>query len=127
MWRIAARRLSVYDVSSDTVKFNFTPQLITHLPLAVRPDNLCFNADGRASFFVTGDGADAVAVVFYRLYRTPEVAETLLVGHDPGPMAVSQAYLFVASPSAGDVVFWKLIRGSLSPWCRWEAIPASSP
>jgi DNA-binding beta-propeller fold protein YncE len=95
-----ARRLSVYDVSSDTVKFNFTPQLITHLPLAVRPDNLCFNADG-GQLFVTGEGADAVAVVYP--YRTPEVAETLLVGHDPGPMAVSQAYLFVASPSAGSV------------------------
>ena len=87
-----ARRLSMYDVA--------TSQLIAHLPLAVRPDYLCFNADG-GQLFVTGDGADAVAVVFP--YRTPEVAETLLVGHSPGPMAASNAYLFVASPTAGDV------------------------
>jgi DNA-binding beta-propeller fold protein YncE len=87
-----ARRLSTYDVA--------TSQLITHLPLAVRPDNLCFNVDG-GQLFVTGDGADAVAVIFP--YRTPEVAETLLVGHSPGPMAASDAYLFVASPSAGDL------------------------
>jgi hypothetical protein len=87
-----ARRLSTYDVA--------TSQLITHLPLAVRPDNLCFNVDG-GQLFVTGEGADAVAVVFP--YRTPEVAETLLVGHSPGPMAASGAYLFVASPSAGDL------------------------
>jgi DNA-binding beta-propeller fold protein YncE len=86
------RRLSIYDVA--------TSQLITHLPLVVRPDNLCFNADG-GQLFVTGEGADAVVVVYP--YRTPEVAETLLVGHNPGPMAVSLAYLFVASPSAGNV------------------------
>src|SRR5437016_3353754 len=41
------RRLSFYDVASS--------QLITHLPLAVRPDNLCFNADG-GQLFVTGEG-----------------------------------------------------------------------
>jgi DNA-binding beta-propeller fold protein YncE len=87
-----ARRLSMYDVASS--------QLITHLPLAVRPDYLCFNADG-GQLFVTGEGADAVVIVFP--YRTPEVAETLLVGHNPGFMAASQAYLFVASPSAGNV------------------------
>jgi DNA-binding beta-propeller fold protein YncE len=87
-----AHRLSMYDVA--------TSQLITHLPLAVRPDQLCFNADG-GQLFVTGEGADAVAIIFP--YRTPEVAETLLVGHSPGPMAASNAYLFVASPSAGDL------------------------
>jgi DNA-binding beta-propeller fold protein YncE len=86
------RRLSMYDAASS--------QVIAHLPLAVRPDNLCFNPDG-GQLFVTGEGADAVAVVFP--YRTPEVAETLLVGHSPGPMAASNAYLFVASPTAGDV------------------------
>ena len=35
---LGAKRLSVYDVTSSG--------LITHLPLAVRPDHLCFNADG---------------------------------------------------------------------------------
>jgi DNA-binding beta-propeller fold protein YncE len=87
-----ARRLSMYDPT--------TSQLITHLPLAVRPDNLCFNADG-GQLFVTGEGLDAVVIVYP--YRTPEVAETVLAGHNPGPMAASQAYLFVASPGAGNV------------------------
>lgn len=86
------RRLSLFDAASS--------QLITHLPLLVRPDHLCFNADG-GQLFVTGDGADAVVVVYP--YHTPEVAETVLAGHAPGPMAASQAYLFVASPGSGDV------------------------
>src|SRR5450755_1729114 len=86
------RRLSLYDVPSA--------RLITHLPLAVRPDYLCANADG-GQLFVTGEGMDAVVVVYP--YHTPEVAETVLAGHDPGPMAASLAYLFVASPGSGDV------------------------
>jgi len=89
---LSGRRLSLYDAA--------TSQLITHLPLAVRPDHLCFNADG-GQLFVTGEGMDAVVVVYP--YRTPEVAETVLAGSDPGPMAASRAYLFVASPSAGNV------------------------
>ncbi|MEO8052916.1 MAG: hypothetical protein ABI833_21095 [Acidobacteriota bacterium] len=94
-----ARRLSMYDVPSGG--------LITHLPLAVRPDHLCANLDPdrRATdggqFFVTGEGMDAVVVVYP--YHTPEVAETVLAGHAPGPMAASLAYLFVASPGSGDV------------------------
>ena len=95
------RRLSAYAVASLGQPANASgAQLITHLPLAMRPDHLCFNADG-GQLFVTGDGADAVAIVFP--YRTPEVAETLLVGRNPGPMAASKAFLFVASPSAGNV------------------------
>jgi YVTN family beta-propeller protein len=95
------RRLSAYDATSLGEPANAGgAQLITHLPLAMRPDNLCFNSDG-GQLFVTGEGADAVAIVFP--YRTPEVAETLLVGRNPGPMAASNAFLFVASPSAGDV------------------------
>ena len=89
---LGGRRLSLYDAA--------TSQLITHLPLAVRPDHLCFNADG-GQLFVTGEGMDAVVVVYP--YRTPEVAETVLAGQAPGPMAASQAYLFVASPSSGNV------------------------
>jgi len=86
------RRLSLYDVASS--------QLITHLPMPMRPDHLCFNTDG-GQLFVTGEGADAVAVVYP--YHIPEVAETVLAGHAPGPMAASQTYLFVASPGSGDV------------------------
>jgi len=93
---IAANRgqrvLSVYDVA--------TSRLITHLPLVVRPDYLCFNADG-GQLFVTGDGMDAVVVVYP--YHTPQVAETVLAGRAPGPMAASQALLFVASPLSGEV------------------------
>lgn len=89
------RRLSLYDMSPA-----YSGQLITHLPLAVRPNNLCFNSDG-GQLFVTGDGMDAVVIVYP--YRTPEVAETVLVGHNPGPMAASAAFLFVANPSAGNV------------------------
>jgi hypothetical protein len=86
------RRLSFYDVA--------TSGLIAHLPLAVRPDNLCFNADG-GQLFVTGDGMDAVVVVYP--FHTPEVAETVLANHEPGPMAASRALLFVASPGSGGV------------------------
>ncbi len=86
------RRLSLYDAAAG--------QLITHLPLAVRPDHLCFNHDN-GQLFVTGDGMDAVVIVYP--FRTPEVAETVLAGHAPGPMAASQALLFVASPASGDI------------------------
>ena len=88
----AERVLSLYDVASA--------RLIAHLPVAVRPDNLCFNSNG-GQLFVTGEGLDAVVVVFP--YHTPEVFETVLAGHGPGPMAASQALLFVASPQSGNV------------------------
>jgi DNA-binding beta-propeller fold protein YncE len=91
------RRLSLYDLSPSN---GASSPLITHLPLAVRPDNLCFNSDG-GQLFVTGEGVDAVVIVYP--YRTPEVAETVLVGPNPSAMAASQAFLFVANPSAGNV------------------------
>lgn len=77
-------------------------RLIANLPLAVRPDHLCFNSDG-GQLFVTGDGMDAVVVV-YPSY-TPEIGETVLAGHHPGAMAasVSPGYLFVANPKSADV------------------------
>jgi hypothetical protein len=92
------RRLSLYDVASS--------RLITHLPVAVRPDNLCFNrsttggTDG-GQLFITGEGLDGVVIVYP--YHTPEVAETVLAGHAPGAMAASGSFLFVASPRAGSV------------------------
>ena len=84
--------LSVYDVASS--------QLISHLPLSLRPDNLCANADG-GQLFVTGAGMDAVVVVYP--YHTPVVAGTVLAGHVPGAMAASQQYLFVANPQSASV------------------------
>jgi YVTN family beta-propeller protein len=91
---VGERMLSVYHTPSR--------RLIVHLPLAVRPDHLCFNADG-GQLFVTGDGMDAVVVVYP--YYTPQIGETVLAGHNPGAMATSASpgYLFVANPKSGDV------------------------
>lgn len=88
------RMLSIYHAPSR--------RLIVNLPLAVRPDQLCFNADG-GQLFVTGEGMDAVVVVYPS--HVPQVGETVLGGHHPGAMAASTlpGYLFVANPSSGDV------------------------
>jgi YVTN family beta-propeller protein len=93
------RLLSIYDVDLS--------RLIAHLPIAVRPDNLCFNlpnergnTDG-GQLFVTGEGVDGVVIVYP--YHTPEVDKTVIAGHAPGAMAASESYLFVASPQSGDV------------------------
>ena len=88
------RVLTLYDVAARAA--------IVDLPLAVRPDRLCFTQDG-GQLFVTGDGADVVVIVFP--YYTPEVDETVPAGHGPGAMATSAApaYLFVANPASGDV------------------------
>jgi len=76
-----------------------TGRLMVRLPLAVRPENLCFKADG-GQLFITGAGMDAVAIVYP--YST-EVAETVLAGRAPGALAASGAYLFVANPPTRDV------------------------
>jgi YVTN family beta-propeller protein len=89
------RQLSLYDVASG--------RTVAHLPLAVRPENFCFKPDG-GQLFVTGDGMDAVVVVYP--YHTPQVAETVLAGRAPGAMAASDGnpgYLFVSNPESGDV------------------------
>ena len=51
-----------------------------NLPLAVRPEHICFNADG-GQVFVTGGGMDAVVVVYP--YYTPQIGQTVLAGHSP--------------------------------------------
>jgi DNA-binding beta-propeller fold protein YncE len=91
---VTRHMLSIYDVASR--------QQVVDLPLACRPDRWCFNDDG-GQLFVTGEGGDGVVIVYP--YHTPEVGETVLVGHSPGAMAASAspAYLFVASPKSGDV------------------------
>lgn len=86
------RLLSAYNVAAQ--------RLITHLPLSVRPDRFCFSRDG-GQLFVTGDGMDAVVVVYP--FFTPQVGDTVLAGHTPGAMDVSEDLLFVASPPSGDV------------------------
>jgi DNA-binding beta-propeller fold protein YncE len=86
------RLLSAYSVAAQ--------RLITHLPISVRPDQFCFSRDG-GQLFVTGEGMDAVVVVYP--YFTPQVGDTVLAGHAPGAMDVSDDLLFVASPLSGDV------------------------
>jgi YVTN family beta-propeller protein len=85
------RAISLYDVASR--------RLLTHLPVSLEPEYLCFNSDG-GQLFATGAGLDAVVIVYP--YQT-EIAETVLAGRAPGPMAASESLLFVASPASGDV------------------------
>jgi DNA-binding beta-propeller fold protein YncE len=92
---LGRRMLLIYDVA--------TARLITRLPLSLRPDNLCFNADG-GQLFVTGEGLDAVVIVYP--YHTPQVAQTVLAGRGPAAMATSDTrppYLFIANPPSGEV------------------------
>ncbi len=83
---LSERMLSIYNAPSR--------RLMVNLPLAVRPDQLCFNSDG-GQLFVTGDGMDAVVVVYPSF--TPEIGETVLAGHNPGAMAASQSAQAICS------------------------------
>jgi YVTN family beta-propeller protein len=91
---VSQRMLSIYDVPRR--------RLVVNLPLAVRPDHLCFNHDG-GQVFVTGEGMDGVVVVYP--YYTPQIGQTVLAGRRPGAMAASNSpgYLFVANPESADV------------------------
>jgi YVTN family beta-propeller protein len=86
--------------SQLTVLDAATRGVVTQLPLALRPDQLCYDDGGQ--LFVTGEGRDAVVIAYP--YST-EIAQTSLSGRKPGAMAVSSAppYLFVANPQAGSV------------------------
>lgn len=75
-------------------------RLIVKLPLALKPERFCFNADG-GQLFVTGEGLDAVVVVYP--FFTPQIGETVLAGHAPGAMAASPDFLFVANSRSSDV------------------------
>lgn len=77
-------------------------QVVAHLPLAMQPENFCFNSDG-GQLFVTGPGMDGIAIAFP--YLPFEIEQTVLAGRDPGAMACSEnpAYLLVASASGSDV------------------------
>jgi len=91
---VSQRMLSIFDVPRR--------RLMVNLPLAVRPDHLCFKEDG-GQVFVTGEGMDGVVVVYP--YYTPQIGQTVLAGHNPGSMAVSTSpgYLFVANPKSAYV------------------------
>ncbi len=85
-----------------------TGQAVVHLPLGLSPQNFCFKSDG-GQLFITGEGMDAVAIVYP--YST-EVGETALAGRAPGAMAecVSEEfdYLFVTNPETSEVTILDL-------------------
>jgi len=97
------RMLSLFDVAAS--RNDPRTSLITHLPVGVRPEQLCFSHDG-GQLFVTGEGRDAVVIVYP--YHTPEVGETVLTGHAPGAMAASESLLFIASPESGQVTIMSI-------------------
>ncbi len=90
---IAARQIVALDAQSG--------RLLARLPLPVSPSRFCFNPNG-GQMFVTGAGADVLAIV------SPfqnEVGETILAGHTPDAMAVSDRdnMLFVTNRDSGDL------------------------
>jgi DNA-binding beta-propeller fold protein YncE len=90
----ADRSVTMFDVS--------TGKTVVRLPLPLEPRHFCFTSDG-GQLFISGDGMDAVVIVYP--YRT-EVAETILAGHAPGVMAItdtSPSYLLVANPETSDI------------------------
>jgi hypothetical protein len=91
-----------YTTRSLVVLDAATLQMMCELPLAMRPENLCFSADF-GQLFISGDGMDGVAIVF--TYDTLEVEQTILAGRAPGPMVCSSnpRYLFVASRAGSEV------------------------
>jgi len=94
----AERLLAIIDVERQ--------RTLVRLALGMSPRHFAVKADG-GQVFVTGEGLDAVAVVYP--YST-EVAETLLAGASPGTMTTSANpdYLFVAGVGAGSVTIFDI-------------------
>ncbi len=83
-------------------------EVIVELPLAMQPENLCFNSDG-GQLFVSGRGMDGIAIAF--TYLPLEVEQTVLGGRDPGVMACAgNTYLLIASASGSDVCILTIAR-----------------
>jgi len=75
---------------------------VVRLPLAIAPRNFCPDSTG-GQLYVTGDGKDAVVIVYP--YET-EIGQTILAGHAPGAMAVTQdasPLLLVANPDSNRI------------------------
>jgi YVTN family beta-propeller protein len=83
---------------SLTIFESATGQTVVRLPLAVAPRAFCVKSDG-GQLFISGDGMDAVVIVFP--YST-EIWQTVLAGHAPGAMALTDkpAFLLVANPES---------------------------
>ncbi len=89
------RSVTIFDVS--------TGKTVVRLPLPLEPRHFCFTPDG-GQLFISGDGMDAVVIVYP--YQT-EVEETILAGHAPGVMAItdtSPSYLLVANTETSGVM-----------------------
>jgi DNA-binding beta-propeller fold protein YncE len=83
------RALTIFEPASG--------KTVVRLPLGIAPRNFCPDNTG-GQLYVTGDGMDAVVVIYP--YET-EVGQTILAGHAPGAMAVTQGdspLLLVANP-----------------------------
>lgn len=89
----AARNLTIFEVPSL--------KTVVRLPLPMAPRHFCFKPDG-GQLFVSGDGVDAVAIVYP--FRT-EVAETMLAGRAPSAMQTIEnpPLLMVANPETGSI------------------------
>ena len=103
-FRADGQMLLAANLREQTISLLEAPGLavVAELPVAMTPENLCFNFDG-GQLFVSGRGMDAVAVIFP--YRTLEVEQTVLAGRAPGAMVCSEdpEYLFAASAGGSDV------------------------
>jgi YVTN family beta-propeller protein len=91
----AERSLTIFDIP--------TGKVVVRLPLPLAPRNFCFTADSQGQLFISGDGIDAIVIVFP---YTTEVDQTILAGHAPDAMAVTSKqppYLLVANPDSNGV------------------------
>ena len=92
------RSLIIFDVP--------TGKTIVRLSLPIAPRHFCFDmVDGAegGQLFITGEGMDAVVIAFP---YTTEIDQTVLAGHAPGPMVVtdtSPSYLMVSNPDSNSV------------------------
>lgn len=89
-----------------------TGKVLARLPLPITPARFCFNDNG-GQMFVTGDGADEVAIV--RPFQN-DVDQTVLAGRTPYAMAVSDSrnLLFVTNIESGDLTVLDIETRSLA-------------
>jgi DNA-binding beta-propeller fold protein YncE len=92
----AGRNATIYETAGG--------KTVVRLPLPLAPRQFCMSGDG-GQLFITGDGMDAVVVVFP---ATDEVYQTILAGRAPSAMAttgkdVVPAYLMLTNPDADGI------------------------